>query len=122
MTSISASGSTLTFTPKAGSYFYENFPCTNAAADSYNALSFTLSGPAQASFLIELQSRANCEATSYKSAYHNVTVPATAGAVTIPLNEFANASLTAITSFTWSTFTKTGSPYSISNIQLVCAK
>ena len=120
MTSISATGATLSFNPKAGAYFYENFPCENAAGEGYTALSFTMSGPAGASLLVEVQSKANCAATAVTRSYHNVTVPATASTVTVPLASFEGANLGALTSFTWSTFNKTGAAYTLSNVQLVC--
>jgi len=122
MTSISASGTTLTFNPAAKSYFYENFPCENASGEGYNYVSFTLSGPAQSSLMMELQTRSSCTATDIKRTYRNVTVPATSSTVTVPLKDFEGANLAAITTISWSTFNKTGSSYSIGNVQFVCQK
>jgi hypothetical protein len=122
MTSISASGSTLTFNPAAKSYFYENFPCVNAAGDNYDSVSFTLSGPAQSSLMMEMQTRTSCTATTYKSSFRNVTVPASSSTVTVPLKDFEGANLGAITTLAWSTFNKTGSSYTLGNIQFVCKK
>ncbi len=82
MAAVAVTGGTLSLTPKAGAYFYENIPCENAATDGFAALSFTLAGPAQSSFLIELQTKANCADTAVKRAYHNVPVPATASPIT----------------------------------------
>jgi len=122
MTSISATGTTLTFNPAAKSYIFENFPCENAASEGYNAVSFTLSGPTQSSLMMELQTRASCTATEVKRTYRNVTVPATSGTVTVPLKDFEGANLAAITTISWSTFNKTGSAYSLGNVQFVCQK
>ncbi len=119
MSSITVTGSALVMTPKQNSYFYENFPCENTVAAGYGSFAFTLSGPAQASFLIELQTRASCTDTAVKRSYHNVTVPTTSTLINVPLAEFADANLAAVTSFVMSTFNKTG-PYTISNLHLAC--
>jgi len=37
MSSISASAGVLSFKPKAGSYFYETFPCQAASTNGYNS-------------------------------------------------------------------------------------
>ncbi|CAK7223603.1 hypothetical protein SBRCBS47491_005266 [Sporothrix bragantina] len=123
MTTLSVTGTTLSLNVKANSYFYENLPCQDLAAASsgYNAVSFKLSGPAQSSLLLELQTKTSCNATAHASAYHNVTVPATAGAVSIPLSEFTGANLAVATSLTFSTFNKTGA-YTLSDLEFVCAK
>ena len=126
MTSFSASGSTLTMNPKAGSYFYENFPCENVQGNGYSGLTFSATGPAQASYLLEIQTRASCTAASYTSTFRNVTVGTAATTVTVPFSDFVtnnpDTNLGAVTSFVWSTFTKTGSAYTVSNIQFVCQR
>ncbi|OAA57457.1 glycosyl hydrolase [Niveomyces insectorum RCEF 264] len=124
MAAISVSNSTISLTPKAGAYFYENLPCEDAAADGYRALSFKLGGPPEASFLIELQTKASCNATTHTSTYHNVSVPAgtTPGTVTVPLADFTNATLSAVSSFTFSTFNRTDGAYTLSDLELVCGK
>lgn len=124
MGAIAVSGSTLSLTVKAGSYFYENLPCEDlSSASGYSGLTFKLSGPAQSSFLVELQTKKSCNATAHASSYHNVTVPAgtAAGAVTIKLADFTGADLADATSLTFSTFNKTGS-YTLSGLELVCGK
>ncbi len=120
MAAAVATGNTLSLTPKTGAYLYENLPCENTVSDGYSALAFTLSGPPQSSFLVELQTKASCADTAVKRAYQNVTVPATASTVTIPLSAFADSNLSAVTSIVMSTFNKTGSPFTIGSIQLVC--
>ncbi|CAK7207654.1 hypothetical protein SEUCBS139899_010465 [Sporothrix eucalyptigena] len=123
MGAISVTGTTLSLTAKAGSYFYENLPCEDLAAASsgYNSVSFKLSGPAQSSLLLEIQTKANCNATAHTSTYHNVTVPAAAAVVTVPLSEFTGANLAVATSLTFSTFNKTGA-YTLSDLEFVCGK
>ncbi len=119
MASITATGNSLVLTPKDGAYFYENFPCENTVASGYGAFAFTLSGPAQASFLIELQTRSSCADAAVKRAYHNVTVPTASTQVSVPLAGFADANLNAVTAFVMSTFNKKG-PYTIGNLRLEC--
>ncbi|CAK7213040.1 hypothetical protein SCUCBS95973_001664 [Sporothrix curviconia] len=122
MGAISVTGTTLSLTAKAGSYFYENLPCQDLAAPSgYNALSVKLGGPAQSSLLLEVQTKTSCNATAHESTYHNVTVPATAGVVSIPLSDFTGAKLAITTSLTFSTFNKTG-VYTLSDLEFVCGK
>lgn len=121
MGTITAAGTTLSLTTKAGSYFYENLPCEDlaAATSGFTGIAFKLSGPAQSSFLLEIQTKANCNATTHASVYHNVTVPAAAGQVTVPLSEFTGANLAVATSLAFSTFNKTGA-YTLSDLELVC--
>ncbi|KIH89201.1 hypothetical protein SPBR_07881 [Sporothrix brasiliensis 5110] len=125
MGSISVSGTTLSLTTKTTSYFYENLPCEDLAAASsgFTDISFKLSGPAQSSFLLEIQTKANCNATAHSSVFHNVTVPAgtALSQVTVPLSDFTGANLAVATSLTFSTFNKTGD-YKLSDLQLVCKK
>ncbi len=122
MATIAVAGGALTFTPKAGGYIYENLtPCENAVADGYGSVVFSaVSGPAQSSFLVELQTKANCNDTAVKRSYQNVTVPASSSSVTLPLSGFAEANLDVISSLVLSTFNKTGAPFSIGSIQLAC--
>ncbi len=106
---------------KAGSYFFENLPCEDVAAAGYSGIAFKTGGPAQSSFLVEIQTKTDCNATAHHSAYHNVTVPSAAGVVTIPFSEFANATLGRVTSLTFSTFNKTGD-YTLGSLEFVCTK
>lgn len=125
MGAIAVTGTTLSLTTKVNSYFYENLPCEDlaAAASGFTGIAFKLSGPAQSSFLLEIQTKANCNATAHASVYHNVTVPAgtAAGQVTVPLSDFTGANLAVATSLTFSTFNKTGA-YTLSDLELVCGK
>jgi hypothetical protein len=72
LSGATASGGVLTFTPSASSYFYENVPCQAATTDGYGAITFSVQGPASGSLLLEMQTRANCNATSYSSAYYEL--------------------------------------------------
>ncbi|KAH7027349.1 glycosyl hydrolase [Microdochium trichocladiopsis] len=122
MTSISASSNTLTFNPKSSSYFYETIPCQAASSNGYNALQFSVTGPKDASFLVELQSKTACSNTAYNSAWFTVSgLTGSKQTITIPLSSFSGASLNGITGFVWSTFSKTGSQYQLSNVNLVCS-
>ena len=69
MSSISASAGVLSFKPKAGSYFYETFPCQAASTNGYNSVSFQMKGPAGGSATLEIQTKTSCSATTYTSKY-----------------------------------------------------
>ncbi|KAH7012453.1 glycosyl hydrolase [Microdochium trichocladiopsis] len=122
MTSISASANTLSFTPNANSYFYETIPCQAASTNKYTALQFSVTAPKDATFLVELQSKAACSDATHKSVWFTVTgMTGSKQTVTIPFSSFPGASLNGITGFVWSTFSKTGSQYQLSNVNLVCS-
>ncbi|KAF2748604.1 carbohydrate esterase family 4 protein [Sporormia fimetaria CBS 119925] len=120
MTSISASGGILSFTPKASSYFYENIPCQAASSDGYNSLQFTVKGPAGGSITLEIQTKSSCSASTYTSHWYGVTgLTGSTQTVTIPLSSFAGANANAITAFVWSGFSGTAG-WQMSNVQLGC--
>lgn len=122
MTSISASANTLTFTPKSTSYFYETMNCQAASTNGYNALQFSVTGPKDASFLVELQSKASCSDAAYKSSWFTVSgLTGSKQTITIPLSSWSGGSPSGVTGFVWSTFSKTGSQYQLSNINFVCS-
>ncbi|KAJ1327462.1 peptidoglycan-N-acetylglucosamine deacetylase [Microdochium nivale] len=122
MTSISASANTLTFNPKASSYFYETMPCQAASTNRYTALQFSVTAPKDATFMIELQSKAACSDAAYKSVYFTVTgMTGSKQTVTIPFSSFPGANLNGITGFVWSGFSKTGAQYQLSNVNFVCS-
>ncbi|KAI0021073.1 glycosyl hydrolase [Xylariomycetidae sp. FL0641] len=121
MTSISAANNALSFVPSAQSYFYENLECIEASSDGYNALSFSVDGPSGASFLVEIQTKSSCAATTYTSTWHNVTsLTGSKQVVSIPLSSFSGANPDAITAFVWSTFSETGSEWQLGDLELVC--
>jgi len=122
MTSISASANTLTFTPNSDSYFYETLSCQAASTNGYNALQFSVTGPKDATFLVELQSKSSCSDAAYKSSWFTVSgLTGSKQTITIPLSSWSGGNPNGVTSFVWSTFSKTGSQYQLSNINLVCS-
>jgi hypothetical protein len=128
MAKISAAQNTLSFTPKARSYFYETFPCRQANIQGFSALSFTVQGPAGGSIILEMQTRPYCSASSYgipyhsySSHYHTVTdLSGSVQTIVVPLGAFSGANTDAITGFVWSHFSKQDINWSLSNIKLVC--
>ncbi|KAJ0310152.1 hypothetical protein COL516b_002659 [Colletotrichum fioriniae] len=121
MSKIAISNGALTFTPKADttSYFYETLGCVKAVTKGYKALSLSITGPKDASMLLEIQSRASCSDNTYKSQW--VTISGLTGSqqtVTISLSSFTEANLDAITGFVWSTYSQFSS-YSFDNLQFL---
>ncbi|KAK7924459.1 hypothetical protein PG985_006513 [Apiospora marii] len=120
MTSISVVDGSLAFTPKADSYFYETFTCTQAKNEGYNAVSFSVIGPNGGAALLEIQTKSSCSASAYSSSYFTVSgLTGSKQTVTVPLSSFAGANANAITGLVWSSFSKTGvssSPGSCSNL------
>ncbi|KAF2140743.1 carbohydrate esterase family 4 protein [Aplosporella prunicola CBS 121167] len=122
MTSISAAGNKLSFTPSSDSYFYETFSCQAASSNGYDSISFSTKGPAGGSFTLEIQTQASCSASSYTSYYHEVTgLTGQTQTITIPLSSFAGANADAVTAFLWSDFSSTSATYELSNIQFGCS-
>lgn len=126
MTSITANvaAKKLTFTPKAGSYFYTSFgSCVAATTQGYNAITFPFKGPsAGSSFTFELQTGSSCASATYNS--YTFTVSGLTGAtqtITIPLSNFAGANLNVIKAVVWGDFSKTGSAYELGQTNFVCA-
>ena len=122
MTSISASGNTLLFTPKQDSYFYETFPCTKASSGGYDAVSFSIKGPKGASATLEIQSTESCDVEEYTSVWTEIKdLTGKRQTITLPLDEWSGANADAITALVWSTFSKTGSEWELGQIEFVCA-
>ncbi|KAF2278573.1 glycosyl hydrolase [Westerdykella ornata] len=120
MTSISASGGVLSFTPKADSYFYETFPCQAASSNNYNSVQFSVKGPAGSSLTLEIQTQSSCSATTYTSSFFTVSgLTGNTQTITVPLNSFSGANTNAITAFVWSGFSAT-TGWQLSNIQFGC--
>ncbi|KAK2006598.1 glycoside hydrolase/deacetylase [Colletotrichum eremochloae] len=122
MSSIALSSGVLSFTPNSdsSSYFYETLGCYQAASRGYKALSLTVKGPKDASFVVEIQSKQACTDQKYKSQW--VVVSGLTGStqtVSIALSSFTGASLDGIVGFVWSSYTRI-SDYQFSNIQLTC--
>ncbi|KAK7951098.1 carbohydrate esterase family 4 protein [Apiospora aurea] len=122
MTSISVVDGSLTFTPKADSYFYETFPCTQAKNDGYNAVSFSVVGPAGGAASLEIQTKPSCSASAYSSSYFTVSgLTGSKQTVTVPLSSFSGAKTNAITGLVWSSFSKTGVKWALDDVQFVCS-
>lgn len=122
MANIALGGGILSFAPKSdgSSYFYENVGCLKAAAQGYKALSLTIKGPKSASLFLEIQTKASCTDSVYKSHWAQVTgLTGSAQTVTISLSSFQGANLDGISAFVWSTYNNF-SGYQLSNLQLVC--
>ncbi|KAK8050336.1 hypothetical protein PG994_012066 [Apiospora phragmitis] len=121
MASIAVVDGSLAFTPKVNSYFYETFSCTQAKNDDYNAVSFSVIGPAGGAASLEIQTKSSCSASAYSSSY--LTVNGLTGSkqtVTVPLSSFAGAKTNAITGLVWSSFSKPGVKWVLDDIQFVC--
>lgn len=122
MTSISVVDSSLAFTPKANSYFYETFTCTQAMNEGYNAVSFSVIGPAGGAASLEIQTKSSCSASAYSSSYFTFRgLTGSKQTVTVPLSSFAGAKTNAITGLVWSSFSKTGVKWVLDDVQFVCS-
>jgi len=77
MTAIAASPGQVVFIPEGDdSYFYESFPCQQAVTEGYNAIEFSVVGPANGSFALELQTTSDCgsnEEGVYNSSWNIVS-------------------------------------------------
>ncbi|EXF75711.1 polysaccharide deacetylase [Colletotrichum fioriniae PJ7] len=101
MTSISAAGGILSFTPKSGAYYYETFPCQALQTDLYTHVQLDIKAPVSgAAFTTELNSASSCSATTSSKTSFRVT-GLTGGWQTlrIPLSNFAAGNLNAALSF-----------------------
>lgn len=122
MASISVVDGSLAFTPKANSYFYESFSCTQAKDQGYNAVSFSVIGPAGGAASLEIQTKSSCSASAYSSSFFAVSgLTGSKQTVTVPLNSFAGAKTNAITGLVWSSFSKTGVKWVLDDVQFVCS-
>ncbi|KAI0538070.1 hypothetical protein GGR58DRAFT_318522 [Xylaria digitata] len=121
-------GGILTFTPnhQDTSYIYEQFECVDTDALGYESISFTIKGPQAASVSLELQTQANCSATEYQSYYYTVDgLSGSLETITVPLSNWANASLEGIVGFVWYGFSagRTGADneWQLDDFQLLCS-
>ncbi|KAK0701643.1 hypothetical protein B0T26DRAFT_660290 [Lasiosphaeria miniovina] len=124
MTSIAAAAGEVVFVPKAlGSYFYESFPCQQAQTSGYGGLQFTVQGPSNGSFSLELQTVADCNVTTGHNSSYNIVGNLTGQlqTVTLPLLGFDNnPNYDAIVGLVWTVFSSYGTQWTIGNITLVC--
>jgi len=92
MVLASAANGKLSVVPTANSYFYETFPCQAASSDGYNAITFSVKGPAGASFTLEIQTKGSCSASTYQSYFHQVSgLTGVSQTISVPLSSFAGA-------------------------------
>ena len=123
---LSASGTTIAFTPSQQSYFYETLPCTRAAARGYDAVSFEVRAPwAGASFMLEIQTRGACDAAAYASAWALVEdLTGALQTVVVPLSAFGGAvgvNADAVTAFNWATWDAWDVQWELGVVEFVCA-
>jgi hypothetical protein len=125
MTSIAAAAGQVIFVPKdENSYFYESFDCQPAVTNGYGGIQFTVQGPANASFAIELQTTDSCTngSGSHNHSYNIVSdLTGQLQTITLPLLGFDNEpNYDAIVGLAWAGFSQTGVQWSVGNIALVC--
>ncbi|KAK1512520.1 polysaccharide deacetylase, partial [Colletotrichum costaricense] len=123
MTSISATGGILSFTPKSGAYYYETFPCQALQTDLYTHVQLDIKAPVSgATFTTELNSASSCSATTSSKTSFRVT-GLTGGWQTlrIPLSSFAAGNLNAALSFVVGSFSST-QEWQLDKISFVCAQ
>ncbi|GJC92997.1 polysaccharide deacetylase [Colletotrichum higginsianum] len=123
MTSISASGGILSFTPKSGAYFYETFPCQALQADSYTHVQLDIKAPVSgAAFTVQLSSASSCSATTNtKTAFRVTGLTGGWQTVRIPLSSFAGANLNAALSLVMESFSST-QQWQLDKISFVCGQ
>jgi hypothetical protein len=122
MPSVSAAGKTLSFRPKYNSYFYENIPCQAAVLNEYGSIQFTVKGPAEGNMTLEMQARASCSASTYKSSWFLVEdLTGATQTITVPLSSFPELNYNAITGLVWSTWSNSSTVWEVSQIQFGCA-
>ncbi|KAK4246609.1 carbohydrate esterase [Corynascus novoguineensis] len=126
MTAIAASPGQVVFIPKGDdSYFYESFPCQQAVTEGYNAIEFSVVGPANGSFALELQTTSDCgsnEEGVYNSSWNIVSgLTGERQTITLPLEGWDDSpNYDGIVGLAWSTFSQNGIQWSVGNVSLVC--
>lgn len=122
MTSITPTAGKLTFTPKAGAYFYTTLGCIDVATTGYTSIQFTVKAAAGSSATLELQtSSGGCGVDAYQS--HFVGIVGLNGAtqvITIPFSSISGASLSAVRALVWAEFSGTSGSWELGTIQFVC--
>ncbi|KAI0101525.1 hypothetical protein GGR51DRAFT_331346 [Nemania sp. FL0031] len=128
LNSTNTDGGTLSFVPNRQelSYVYEQFECIDAVELGYDSVSFTIKGPEAASVSLELQTKADCEATEYESFYYTVNdISGSPQTITVPLSSWTDANLNGLVGFVWFGFsagmTGTDNQWQLDNFQLLCA-
>jgi hypothetical protein len=114
----------IVFVPKtADSYWYESFECLTARTQGYNAISFTIQGPSNASVALELQTKQTCADENFTSTYSFISeLSGSSQEYTLSLSAFgAEANLDAIVGIVWSQFSSADLvAWTLGNVRLVC--
>ncbi|GKT54472.1 polysaccharide deacetylase [Colletotrichum tofieldiae] len=123
MTSISASGGILSFTPKSGAYYYETFPCQTLQTNSYTHVQLDIKAPVSgAGFTAQLNSASSCSATtSTKTSFQITSLTGGWQTLRIPLSSFAGANLDAALSIVIGSFSST-QQWQLDKVLFVCAR
>lgn len=124
MNSISASDGILRFTPKAGAYYYETFPCQELQTDSYTHVQLDIKAPVSgAAFTARLKSASSCSAASDATAASSSVTGLTGEWQTlrIPLGSFAGANPNAVLSVSIGSFSST-EEWQLTEVLFVCAR
>ncbi len=112
----------ITFTSKSAgtSYFYSTLSCQTASSTGYSAITFPIKGPSGSSFVMELQTKTSCSASSYSSSYFQVTgLTGQTQTITVPVSAFQGANGNAVTAFLFSGFAS-NTAWEIGATQFVC--
>lgn len=128
MARVARIGKSLQLTPSSQySFFYTKLGCITAKTSGYTSLTFSISltraQAAKGSFVLELQSSANCDTDDMKISKVKIEgVTEETKVVNVPLEEFefGGASLDAAKAVVWGTFGTGG--YQIGEIRLRCGK
>jgi hypothetical protein len=122
MTSANAANGKLSVVPKANSYFYETFTCQAASSKGYDAIDFSVKGPAGASLTLEIQTKSACSADAYQSYFYTISgLTGTIQTINVPLSSFFGANANAVTSFVWSGFSSLSTAWEFGKIQFGCS-
>ncbi|KAH7305832.1 polysaccharide deacetylase [Stachybotrys elegans] len=123
MASKSASGGILSFTPRAGAYYYETFPCQALQTDTYTHLQLDIKAPASGdAFTAQLNWASSCSSTSgTKTSFRVTGLTGEWQSIRIPLSSFAGANLNAALSITIQSFSST-QQWQLDKVSFVCAQ
>lgn len=125
MTSVTpGADGTITVVPSTlDSYWYETFDCMAAASEGYNAVVFTIQGPANGSVALELQTKNDCADEARMSDYASITgLSRDSEEIVVPLSSFGEGpNLDSIVGLVWSRFSSAEiTEWSLGNVRLAC--